>query len=68
MSNSSDPPKDLNKNFDPLSKYAWGDLNPILTQISTKKDKDKGKIIDIIEVGYQLGEKIIRYPKVVVGK
>ena len=33
-----------------------------------KTNKDKGKIIDIIEVGYQLGEKIIRYPKVVVGK
>jgi len=28
----------------------------------------KGKIIDIIEKGYKLGEKIIRYPKVVIGK
>jgi molecular chaperone GrpE len=28
----------------------------------------KGKVIDIIESGYKLGEKIIRYPKVVVGK
>ena len=27
----------------------------------------KGKIIDITEQGYKLGEKIIRYPKVVVG-
>jgi molecular chaperone GrpE len=27
----------------------------------------KGKIIDIIEFGYKLGDKIIRYPKVVVG-
>ena len=27
----------------------------------------KGKIIDVIESGYKLGEKIIRYPKVVVG-
>jgi molecular chaperone GrpE (heat shock protein) len=27
----------------------------------------KGKIIDIIEKGYKLGEKIIRYPKVVIG-
>jgi len=27
-----------------------------------------GKIIDIIEKGYKLGEKVIRYPKVVIGK
>ena len=27
----------------------------------------KGKIIDVIEYGYKLGDKIIRYPKVVVG-
>ena len=35
-------------------------------QIPSKKPDEKGKIIDIIEKGYQLGEKIIRYPKVVV--
>jgi len=29
---------------------------------------EKGKIIDIIEKGYKLGEKIIRYPKVVVAE
>ena len=28
----------------------------------------KGKIIDVVEKGYKLGEKIIRYPKVVVGQ
>lgn len=27
----------------------------------------KGKVIDILEKGYKLGEKIIRFPKVVVG-
>ena len=26
------------------------------------------KIIDIIEKGYKLGDKVIRYPKVVIGK
>ena len=44
------------------------EIHEAITQISTKKEKDIGKIIDIIEVGYKLGEKIIRYPKVVVGK
>ncbi len=27
----------------------------------------KGKIIDVIEKGFKLGDKIIRHPKVVVG-
>ncbi|MBT7242081.1 MAG: nucleotide exchange factor GrpE, partial [Flavobacteriaceae bacterium] len=27
----------------------------------------KGKVIDVIEKGYVLGEKIIRFPKVVIG-
>ena len=25
-----------------------------------------GKVVDVIETGYSLGEKILRYPKVVV--
>ena len=44
------------------------EIHEAITQIPASKEKDKGKIIDIIEAGYQLGEKIIRYPKVVVGK
>ena len=28
----------------------------------------RGKILDVIEKGYKLGEKIIRYPKVIVGQ
>ena len=44
------------------------EIHEAITQIPASKEKDKGKIIDIIEVGYQLGEKIIRYPKVVVGQ
>ena len=38
-----------------------------ITQIPAGEDQS-GKIIDVTEQGYQLGEKIIRYPKVVVGK
>jgi len=29
--------------------------------------KLKGKIIDVVEKGFKLGDKIIRHPKVVVG-
>ena len=37
-----------------------------ITQIKADKEENKGTVIDIIEKGYKLGEKVIRYPKVVV--
>ncbi|SFW73233.1 molecular chaperone GrpE [Sinomicrobium oceani] len=44
------------------------ELHEAITQIPAPSDDLKGRIIDVIEKGYQLGDKIIRYPKVVVGK
>jgi len=44
------------------------EIHEAITQIPSKKPDGKGKIIDIIEKGYKLGEKIIRYPKVVVAE
>ena len=44
------------------------DNHEAVTQIKAPSAKLKGKIIDVIEKGYKLGEKIIRYPKVVIGK
>tara|TARA_B100001057_G_C22419159_1_gene782837 strand:+ start:93 stop:623 length:531 start_codon:yes stop_codon:yes gene_type:complete len=44
------------------------EIHEAITQIPVQDDSQKGKIIDIVEKGYQLGEKIIRYPKVVVGQ
>ena len=44
------------------------EIHEAITQIPAQEKKMKGKVIDIIELGYKLGEKIIRYPKVVVGK
>jgi len=43
------------------------DLHEAITQIPAPSDDLKGKIIDVIEKGYSLGDKIIRYPKVVIG-
>ena len=37
-----------------------------ITQIKSEKKENKGTVIDIVEKGYKLGEKVIRYPKVVV--
>jgi len=44
------------------------DLHEAITQIEAPSADMKGKIIDVIEKGYTLGDKIIRYPKVVTGK
>ncbi|GAA4139573.1 MULTISPECIES: nucleotide exchange factor GrpE [Flavobacterium] len=43
------------------------DVAEAITQIPAPSDKLKGKIVDVIEKGYKLGDKIIRFPKVVVG-
>ena len=44
------------------------DDHEAVTQIPAPNKKMQGKIIDVIEKGYKLGEKVIRYPKVVMGK
>ena len=44
------------------------DIHEALTQTVAPIPELKGKIIDVVEKGYKLGEKIIRYPKVVVGQ
>jgi len=44
------------------------DLHEAITQIPAPSDDLKGKIIDVIEKGYKLGDKIIRFPKVVIGQ
>ena len=44
------------------------DFAEAITQIPAPSPKMKGKIVDVIEKGYKLGEKIIRFPKVVIGQ
>ncbi|MBU2951591.1 nucleotide exchange factor GrpE [Tamlana agarivorans] len=44
------------------------DNHEAITQIPAPTDDLKGKIIDIVEKGYVLGEKVIRFPKVVIGQ
>ena len=39
-----------------------------VTQIPAPDKKLKGKIIDVVEKGYKLGDKVIRFPKVVIGQ
>jgi molecular chaperone GrpE len=44
------------------------EIHEAVTQIPAPSKDMKGKIIDVIEKGYKLGEKIIRFPKVVIGQ
>ena len=44
------------------------DVHEAITQVPVTEEKLKGKIVDIIEPGYLLKEKVIRYAKVVVGE
>ncbi len=43
------------------------DLHEAVTQFPVEEDDLKGKIIDTVEKGYYLGEKVIRFAKVVIG-
>lgn len=44
------------------------DFAEAITQIPAPSDDLKGKIVDVVEKGYKLGGKIIRFPKVVIGQ
>lgn len=44
------------------------DFAEAITQIPAPSKNLKGKIVDVVEKGYKLGDKIIRFPKVVLGQ
>jgi molecular chaperone GrpE len=44
------------------------DVHEAVTKIPAPSKKDKGKIVEVIEKGYILHDKVIRYAKVVVGE
>ncbi len=51
----------LNLDFD-------ADVHEAITEIPAPTEEMKGKIIDVVEAGYYLKDKLIRHAKVVVGK
>ncbi|MEN9371795.1 MAG: hypothetical protein RLZZ64_870 [Bacteroidota bacterium] len=44
------------------------DFHEAITEIPVTEEKMKGKVVDEVEKGYTLNDKIIRFAKVVVGK
>lgn len=61
----------VGKGLEEVETKAGDDFNAdfaeAITQIPAPSDDLKGKIVDVIEKGYKLGDKIIRFPKVVIG-
>jgi molecular chaperone GrpE len=55
------PMETINEEFNP-------DIHEAITEVPVPTEKQKGKVIDEIQKGYYLNDKIIRYAKVVVGK
>lgn len=54
------------KEIEAIGKDLNTDLHEAITSITS--NEDKGKIVDVIEKGYTLNEKVIRFSKVVVSK
>ncbi|MFB0937661.1 MAG: nucleotide exchange factor GrpE [Urechidicola sp.] len=44
------------------------EIHEAITQIPAPTEDLNGKIVDIVEKGYKLGDKTIRFPKVVIGQ
>ena len=55
------------KEIDAMHKKFDTDIHEAITKIPAPEKKLKGKVLDVIQKGYYLNEKIIRYPKVVIG-
>ena len=62
----------ISKGLEQLDIRAGDQFNPdfaeAITQIPALSDDLKGKIVDVVEKGYKLGDRIIRFPKVVIGQ
>jgi len=44
------------------------EIHEAITKVPAPSEDMKGKVIDCVEKGYMLDEKVIRFPKVVVGE
>ena len=60
--------KGLKEMEDSIGKELDTEFHEAITNIPATSKKLKGKIVDIVEKGYLLGDKVIRYSKVIIGK
>ena len=59
--------KGLKPMEDPIGKVLDTDFHEAISNVPVSKKEQKGKIIDVIEKGYLIGDKVLRYAKVVIG-
>ncbi len=50
-----------------VGKSFDADTQEAITQIPAPNEEMKGKVIDVVEKGYKLGDKVVRFAKVVTG-
>ncbi|RLD63152.1 MAG: nucleotide exchange factor GrpE [Bacteroidetes bacterium] len=56
------------KEVDAMNKEFDTDIHEAVTKIPAPDKKLKGKVVDVVSKGYYLNDKIIRFPKVVIGE
>ena len=56
------------KEIDAMGEEFNTDVHEAVTKMKVDNKKQKGKIVDVIEKGYLLKDKVIRYAKVVIGE
>jgi len=56
------------KEIDAAEKEFNIDLHEAITKIPAPKKELKGKVVDVVEKGYTLNDKVIRFSKVVIGE
>jgi len=56
------------KEIDALNQDFDVDLHEAVTKIPAPDKKHKGKVVDVIQKGYMLNDKVIRFAKVIIGE
>ncbi len=56
------------KEIEALNKAFDTDLHEAITKIPAPSKKLKGKVVDVVQKGYYLNEKVLRFSKVVIGE
>ncbi len=56
------------KEIDAVKKVFDTDLHEAITKIPAPSKKLKGKVVDVVQKGYMLNDKVLRYSKVVIGE
>lgn len=56
------------KEIEAINKEFDTDLHEAITKVPATSKKQKGKVVDVIQKGYFLNDKVLRFSKVVIGE